>query len=63
MKEHTTTQPVILIGVEPKELKGFNKIEIQTEKEKIILEGSFTIQMVNESLKITSKPLQEKDMS
>ena len=61
MRDHTTTQPVILIGVEPKELKGFDKIEIKTARETISLEGNFTIQMVNGTLKITS--LQAKDRS
>lgn len=61
MRDHTTTQPVILIGVEPKELKGFDKIKIKTERETISLEGKFTIQMVNGTLKITS--LQVKDRS
>lgn len=63
MSEYSTTQPVILIGVDEKELKGFKEIKIVVEGKTYTFKGDFTIQMINESLKFELQTSQEEGKS
>jgi len=63
MSEYSTTQPVILIGVEKKDLKGFKEIQIVVKGKTYTFRGDFTIQMINESLRFQLQISQEEDKS
>jgi hypothetical protein len=63
MSEYSTTQPVILIGTEEKQLKGFKEIQIVVKGKTYTFRGDFTIQMINESLRFQLQISQEEDKS
>lgn len=52
------TLPVILIGVDPIEAKGFNKVSVKVEGEYLFChQGAFNVHMEGETLVIQFKPL------
>ena len=64
------TLPVILIGVDPIEAKGFNRVRVEVEDEELLQhEGTFDVHMEGETLIIQFKNrtqdlhLLEKDKS
>jgi hypothetical protein len=61
MKEHSKTQPVILLGVDEQEARGFNHIALISEDKNGVytsehrLSGVISVQMINDTLVIKVK--------
>lgn len=62
MEEHSKTQPVILVGVDEQEARGFNRVVLISENKEGLytseqhLQGRVFIQMVNGTLVIKVSP-------